>query len=186
MVERIREFLAEHPEGATSEEIATEVLRLQGARGTVADRVVDAALEENEQVSRGDDGFWRIRPTSRPVKGAEFLAVGVRISPPEEGPQQLVGLAAVRCSLNGTPRRFPEVQVAGRARETLESFATFADGAIPAAFRLPRIRRLINGSARATLGHPILEEGMCLYRLGRRGFPDRLLGAVEDLAEAAG
>ena len=110
MVERIREFLAERPEGATSEDIAAQVLRLKGARGTVADRVVDAALAEDRQVARGGDGIWRLRSASRALKGAEFVSIGVRSSPPEDGPEQLVGLAAMRCSLGGQPRWFPEVQ----------------------------------------------------------------------------
>ena len=186
MVERIREFLAERPEGATSEDIAAQVLRLKGARGTVADRVVDAALAEDRQVARGGDGIWRLRSASRALKGAEFVSIGVRSSPPEDGPEQLVGLAAMRCSLGGQPRWFPEVQVVGGDGEALESFAAFVEGEMPAAFRLPRVRRLVNGSALASLGRPVVAEGLCLYRLGRLGFPDRLLGTVEDLAEAAG
>ncbi len=186
MVERIHEFLAERPDGATSEDIAAQVLRLQGARGTVADRVVDAALEEDRQISRGSDGMWRLRPESSALTGAEFVSIGVRASLPEDGPERVVGLAALRCGLHGQPRWFSEVQIEEGPREALESFAEFAEGAVPAAFRLPRIRRLINGAARASLGRAVLAEGLCLYRLGRRGYPDRLLGTVEDLAEAAG
>ena len=192
MRDRIRHYLEARPEGASSEELAALVLNLKGAGGAVADRILAAAVAGDARLAKGRDGLWTLKPVSRatPLREATFLAIGVR-PPGGEGspPERAMEIAGCRFRMEGPRERFAEVRIGGTRRSergALSSFAAFARGTVPSAFRLPRLRRLVNGSARLALGYPFLDGGVCLYRLGRRIFPERPLPALEDLAEAAG
>ncbi len=189
MKERISRFLELQPQGATSEEIAAEALNLRGARGAVADKIVEAAVDGDAQVVMGRDGLWTLKSASRTIREATFVTLGVRAGVDGAGSERLVGIVGRRFGMEGQQERFPEAAVGevGEAeKQAFLSFASFARSAVPVAFRLPRLRRLVNRCARGTLGHPLLEEGVCLYRLGRRVFPDQPLPSLEALCEAAG
>lgn len=187
--ERIVRFLELQPKGATSEEIAGGALKLGGARGAVADKIVEAAVDGDARVVMGRDGLWTLASASRTIRKATFVSMGVRAGVDGSGSERLSGIAGRRFGMEGLQERFPEAavgEVGEEEKQAFLSFASFARSAVPVAFRLPRLSRLVNRCARWALGHPLLKEGVCLYRLGRRVFPDQPLVSLEALSDAAG
>jgi hypothetical protein len=192
MRDRIRRFLEERDTGASSEEIAAYVLKLRGAAGAVADRVVEAAVEGDAQFVRDGAGAWTLRPVNAttPLREVLFVVAGARPAVPVgRGAERLGSICGIRVGVGHAEERLPETRVgpdATAARGALASFESFSQGAVPAAFRLPRVRRLVNRSSHEVLGRPVLEGGICLYRMGRRWHPERSLPSLEALGEAAG
>ena len=144
MRDRIRRFLEARGTGATSEEIAAYVLKLQGA---VADRVVEAAVEGDGQFARDGAGIWTVRPetATKSLREVLFVVPGARpAAPAGQGTRRLGFICGVRVGLSGAEERFPGTSIgpgAAAAHKALASFESFSQGAVPAAFRLPRVRR---------------------------------------------
>lgn len=190
MTERIYLFLESRPDGATSEEIASSVLNLRGARGVIADKIVAAAVEGDARFFRGANGVWALKPVlpATPFREVVFTTLGGRIvAPTGAGSEQLVGVAARRVRIGAPDGRMLEVALGDAPEErtrAIEAFATFSSGTVPVAFRLSRFKRLMRRAAGEALGAPVLTDGICLYRLGRRVFSDEPLPSLNALAEA--
>jgi len=190
MTERIYLFLESRSDGATSEEIASSVLNLRGARGAIADKIVAAAVEGDARFFRGADGVWTLRPVlpATPLREAVFTTLGGRLAVPTgAGPERLVGVAARRVRIGAPDGRMLEVALDGASEERIRAigaFTAFSRGTVPAAFRLSRFKRLMRRAAGDVLGAPALADGICLFRLGRRVFPEKPLPSLNALAEA--
>ncbi len=188
MKERIGEYL--EGRSASSEEIASDVLKLRGAAGVVADKVVAAAVEGDRRFAQDSEGRWCLRgvASGTRLREATFCSLGVRLTP-TSSLAQVAGVAGCRFQMKGSRETLPEIvsPEAGVAqRHTLEAFAAFRKDAVPVAFRLSRWRDAMNRTGRRVCGTSLLHDGICLFRLGRRIFPDRSLPSVDALAEATG
>ena len=187
MKERIHEFLQNQDGRATSEMIASEALGLKGAKGGVADRVVEAAIEGDLRFSQRTNGVWILAPPKKetPIRDAQALIVGAI----ESNLDSSIKLAACRVHSQGPGIEFPEFEIDPQkvdSVEGLESFASFALDLVPVSFRFPRISRQVNHVARQILGKPIFSEGICLFRLARRLFPNQSFPDLESLAGVLG
>jgi hypothetical protein len=184
--DRIYDYLEDLGDPASSEAIASEVLRLKGATGAVADRIVAAAVEADRRFLQVGDGMWTLgrAPVVPTLEQAVFLAVGTIMSPPQSGNHATVlELSACRVGLNAPPERLPAVDTTGpEAAAGLAAFSAFSEGSTAAAFRYPRIRARLNHLSQGMIGDSLVGPGLCLHRLGRRAFPDQSLPDVSALA----
>lgn len=171
-----------------SEEVATEALGLQGARGAVADRVVETAAEADPRVVRGSQG-WTIATTTkrRTLRDARYLVVAHSVR------ETTHVLAASRIGFE-SPAEAVDGSFASddraKAVDLLGRIERLSASSVPVAFRLPVVRGRINRLSRTWVGRPVLDEdeGLCLFRLARRRFPDRSfksLDAIADVLELA-
>ncbi|MCZ6633243.1 MAG: GIY-YIG nuclease family protein [bacterium] len=191
MKERVYSFLADRTEGVPSEEIVAVVLRLQGAKGLVAEKIVKAAVEDDPQFVLDANGGWSLQASETPLRAATFVTLGFGEVPPDVDDDLTAHfeLAGRRVQMEGPETAFPGAVIGEgepESEKVLSAFSTFLEGGIPVAFRLPRLVRSFNELTRFLLGRPIMSEGICLHRLGRRRFPDRALPSLDDLAEALG
>ncbi len=184
MSDRVYTFLVSRDGEVESEEIAEEALGLQGARGSVADRVVAAAAADDSRVVRGTTG-WTIvtTPMRRSLRDVRYVVVA------HASRDDRHALAATSVGFDGRPGRsggsFAGDERAA-ASQTLAEIEVLGKRAIPVAFRLPGVRGEINRLSRTWLGRSVLDEseGLCLFRLARRRFPDRSFGSLEAIANA--
>lgn len=181
------EFLEAHPEGATADVLAQEVMGLQGAQGAIAQKVVSTALEGDARFARLASGMWTFKARGKKVGLDATLFVCLGCVSRQDGGDG-IWLAGRRMQLQGDVAPFAKTWVGldGDGFDTLQAFANFSEGAVPVAFRLPRFRSAINRLGRMILGRPFLPHGICLFRLGRRFFPDTDLPNLEALATVLG
>ena len=184
---RLVSFLEAHPKGVTADVLASEALGFKGAQGAIAEKVVSAAIDKDGRFVRLGSGKWVLKAQNKAIglNAALFVCLGC-VASSEGG--DAVALAGRRVQMSGDETLFPPgvVKVDGEGYETLLSFTHFAEGAVPVAFRLPRYRSAVNRLGRMILGRSFLEDGICLFRLGRRFFPDADLPNVEALATLLG
>lgn len=184
---RLITYLEEHPNGVASEVLARDVMGFKGAVAALADTVVAAAVEDDGRFVKLASGNWVLKGKNKAVglDAALFLCLGCVSS--QDGNDE-VAVAGRRVQARGDESLFPlvVVRVDGEGYEALSSFAQFAEGAVPVAFRLPRYRSAINRLGRMVLGRSFLQTGICLFRLGRRFFPNDDLPTLEALATALG
>ena len=180
---RLVSFLEAHPDGVSADVLAREALGLKGAQGAIAEKVVSAAIDKDGRFVRVGAGKWVLKAQNKTMglNAALFVCLGCVVG--ADG-NDAVALAGRRVQMDGDEALFPPVvvQVDGEGYETLASFTHFAEGAVPVAFRLPRYRSVVNRLGRMILGRSFLQEGICLFRLGRRFFPEEDLPNIEALA----
>ena len=183
-MDRVVTYLQGRPEGATSEEIATEAMELRGAIGAVADKVVRAVAEADERIAEAEPGRWVVRksPQKSRIRSEAFLTYVVR----NEDDRSL-SITCCRSSFDGTAvSRVFNVQ-SERSDSTAEMFGELEDfgkGAVSSGFRLATIRSAINESSRFHFGKTVVGGGLCLSRLARRCFPKAKIRSAADIAEA--
>jgi DNA polymerase III epsilon subunit-like protein len=184
---RLVSFLEAHPNGVAADVLAREALGIKGAQGAIAEKVVSAAIDNDGQFVRLGSGKWVLKAQNKAIglQAALFVCLGC-VHSTEGG--DAVALAGRRIQMNGDEALFPPVvvRVDGEGYEILSSFTHFSEGAVPVAFRLPRYRSAVNRLGRMILGRSFLQEGICLFRLGRRFFPDADLPNIEALATLLG
>ncbi|MFT5365752.1 MAG: hypothetical protein ACI8V2_000693 [Candidatus Latescibacterota bacterium] len=184
---RLVSFLEAHPEGVEAEVLAREALDLRGAQGAIAEKVVSTAIDDDGRFVRLASGKWVLKAKGKAVglDAAMFVCLGC--VPSEEGGDH-VALAGRRVQMRADDALFAPVVagIDGDGYEALSSFAHFAEGAMPVAFRLPRYRSALNRLGRMVLGRSFLQDGICLFRFGRRFFPDADLPTIEALATELG
>ena len=184
MKDRIYEYLDGRSAG--SEEIAVEVLKLKGASGMMADKVVEAAVFDDTRFARYSNGFWYLKPSERDIHKIAFISMGLKFSG-DVGDPHLVALAASRFMTTGPQSPFGETRVRGETETAgFMAFSRFRKDAIPIGFRLSGTLKAINRVGRKLTGEPSLDEGICLFRLGRLLFPDQPISSLEKLADAVG
>ena len=185
---RLVSFLEAHPNGVEAEVLAREAMGFQGMiNGPIAEKVVSAAIEGDGRFVRLASGKWILNTQKKSVGLGAALFVCVGCVSSQDGSDD-VALAGRKVQLGGDSTLFAPVvvNVTDEGYEALSSFAHFADGALPVAFRLPRYRSALNRLGRMVLGRTFLQDGICLFRMGRRFFPDVDLPNVEALAAALG
>lgn len=184
---RLVSFLEAHPNGVPADVLASEALGFKGAQGAIAEKVVSAAIDKDGRFVRLGSGKWVLKTQNKAIglDAALFVCLGC-VARADGG--DAVFLAGRRVQMNGDETLFPPVvvRVDGEGYETLSSFTHFAEGAVPVAFRLPRYRSAVNRLGRMILGRAFLQDGVCLFRLGRRFFPDADLPNIEALATLLG
>lgn len=183
--DRIYDFLEQCDTSVHAEVLASEVLGLRGARGPIADKVVRAAVDDDSRFVCDNSGLWYLRPPgqSKTLREVSFFCFGLIPSADAE----VYALAGRKVQMGGRETLFPMVQVRLDGREgILDSFAEGMSDAIPAGFQWSRMRRDLNRISRLVVGTRIVDSGICLFRLGRRFYPDVRLHSVEDLASAMG
>lgn len=180
-------FLEARPEGVEASELAQEALGLRGAQGAIAEKVVLAAIDDDGRFVRLASGKWVLKAKGKAVEleSAMFVCLGCTQS--QDGQDDLA-LAGFRVQVHGAGTSFGPVvvRVDDDGYEALSSFAHFVEGALPVAFRLPRYRSVVNRLGRMVLGKSFLKDGICLFRLGRRFFPEVDLPSIEALATQLG
>ena len=184
--DRLYTFLVSRGGEVGSEEVAREALGLQGARGAIADKVVETAAAEDPRVVRGGQG-WMIATLSRhrTLRDAGYLVIAHST---HEGTHAVaanrVGFEGAAETIEGS---FANDERA-KAIDLLTGIERLSASALPVGFRLPGTREQINRLSRTWLGRPVLEEeeGLCLFRLARRRFPDRSFGSLDAIADALG
>ena len=183
--DRIYAFLEERDTGVHAEVLASEVLGLRGARGSIADKVVRAAIDDDPRFVCDRSGMWQLRPPGqgKTLREVSFFCFGLIPSADAE----VYVLAGRKVQMGGRETLFPMVQVRLDGREgILDSFAEGVSDAIPVGFQWSRMQRGLNRLSRLVMGKAIVDSGICLFRLGRRFYPDVQLHSVEDLASAMG
>ena len=183
--QRIRDFLEQRDTGVRAEVLAYEALGLRGAVGPIADKVVRAAVEGDPGFVCDSGGMWYLKSSVRETALREISFVCVGLVPSADA--EVYALAGRKVHERGSETPFPSVEIRpGERAETWISYAEFAKDAVMVGFQWPKIRRAVNGLSRAAMGEAIAESGICLFRLGRRFYPDVKLHALEDLAAAMG
>ena len=184
--DRIYAFLEDNETGVRAETLVLEVLGLKGARGVIAEKVVQAAIDNDPRFVHGHDGLWRLKPPGQgtTLSEASFVCLGLIASADSD----VYALAGRKVQTHGREALFPSVEIVadGKGKEALASFADFAKDAVPAGFRLHKTQKGLNRLGRIVIGNLILEGGICLFRLGRRYYPNALLRTIEDLASVMG
>jgi len=185
-MDKLSEFLSQHPEGADSERIAREVLGLKGAVGPVAEKVVRAAAEVDPRIIQADGDLWILsaKPVEQSLK--DVMLVGVATHTQENGTLDVV---VSKFSFEGERQletfTIPPVRSEDSLSETSKLLA-FVAGATPAGFGLARQRGQINRTGRMHLGRSVLGEGLCLAKMARRCFPEQKIRTCSDIASALG
>lgn len=183
--QRIRDFLAHHDAGVRAEVLAYEALGLRGAVGAIADKVVRAAVAGDPGFVCDSGGMWYLKSSGRETALREIAFVCVGLVPSANA--EVHALAGRKVQMDGRETLFPPVRIRmGERAETWVSYAEFAKDAVLVGFQWPKVQRAVNGLSRAAMGEAIAESGICLFRLGRRFYPDVNLHGVEDLAAAIG
>ncbi|MBT3604612.1 MAG: GIY-YIG nuclease family protein [Candidatus Latescibacteria bacterium] len=184
---RLVAFLEAHPEGVDPDVLAREALGIVGAKGAIAEKVVSAAIDDDARFARLASGKWALKTKRKAVDFDTALFVSLGCVPSQEGGDE-VALAGRRVLVRGEEALFAPIVVGvdSDGYDALMSFAQFAEGAIPVAFRLPRYRSALNRLGRMVLGRSFLQEGICLFRLGRWIFPNKDLPTLEALATELG
>jgi len=184
--DRIYAFLEDHETGVRAETLALEVLGLKGARGVIAQKVVQAAVDDDPRFAQGHDGLWRLKPPGQgtTLQEASFVCTGLIASVDSD----VFALGGRKVQMRGSEVLFPSVEIVpdDKGKEALLSFAAFAKDAVSAGFRLPGRQKGLNRLCRIVIGHSVLDGGICLFRLGRRYYPDAPLRSIEDLASVMG
>ena len=183
--DRIYAFLEERDTGVQAEVLASEALGLHGARGSIADKVVRAAIDDDSRFVCDNSGMWYLRPPGqgKTLQEVSFFCFGLIPSADAE----VYALAGRKVQVGGRETLFPTVRVRrGDREESLDSYAEEVRDAIPAGFQWSRMKRDLNRLSRLMMGKAIVDSGICLFRLGRRFYPDVRLHSVEDLAAAMG
>ena len=183
--DRIYAFLEQRGTGVHAEVLAYEALGLHGARGPIADKVVRAAIDGDPRFVCDGGGMWYLRPPGqgKTLWEVSFFCFGLIPSADAE----VYALAGRKVQMRGRETLFPSVQVRMDDREEiLASYAEEVRDAIPSGFQWTKIQRSLNRLSRLTMGRAIVDSGICLFRLGRRFYPDVQLHSVEDLASAMG
>lgn len=182
---RIRDFLEQRDTGVHAEVLAYEALGLRGAVGPIADKVVRAAVEGDPGFVCDSDGMWRLKPPGRDTSLREISFVCVGLVPSVDA--EMYVLAGRKVHRHGGETPFPPVRIRmGERTDTWASYAEFVKDAVMVGFQWSKIQRDLNGLSRAAIGAAIADSGICLFRLGRRFYPDVKLHGVEDLATAIG
>ena len=183
--DRIYAFLEEHDTGVQAEVLAYEALGLHGARGSIADKVVRAAIDDDSRFVCDNSGMWYLRPPGqgKTLQEVSFFCFGLIPSADAE----VYALAGRKVQVGGRETLFPTVRVRrGDREESLDSYAEEVRDAIPVGFQWSRLKRDLNRLSRLMMGKAIVDSGICLFRLGRHFYPDVRLHSVEDLAAAMG
>lgn len=183
--DRIYAFLEQRDTGVHAEVLASEALGLHGARGPIADKVVRAAIDDDSRFACDNSGIWYLRPPGqgKTLREVSFFCFGLIPSADAE----VYALAGRKVQMGARETLFPTVQVRRDGREnTLDSFAEGVSDAVPVGFQWSRMRRDLNRLSRLMMGNAIVDSGICLFKLGRRFYPDVQLHSVEDLASAMG
>ena len=184
--DRLYAFLEDSETGVRAETLALKVLGLKGARGAIAEKVVQAAIDDDPRFVQMHDGLWRLKPPGQgtTLQEVSFVCTGLIASVDSN----VYALAGRKVQVRGSETLFPSVEIATdeKGKEALVSFAAFAKDAVPAGFRLPKMQKELNRLGRIVIGNSVLEGGICLFRLGRRYYPDALLHTLEDLASVVG
>lgn len=183
--DRIYAFLEQRDAGVHAEVLASEALGLHGARGSIADQVVRAAIDDDPRFVCDRSGLWYLRPPGqgKTLREVSFFCFG--LIPSEDA--EVYALAGRKVQMRGRETMLPTVRVRLDGREgILDSYAEGVRDAIPAGFQWSRMRRDLNRLSRLMMGKDVVDSGICLFRLGRHFFPDVRLHSVEDLASAMG
>lgn len=181
--DRIYAFLEERDTGVQAEVLAYEVLGLHGARGPIADKVVRAAIDDDPCFVCDRGGLWYLRPPGqgKTLREVSFFCFGLVPSADAE----VYALAGRKVQMYGSETLFPTIRVRMDNREEmLASYIEEVEDAVPVGFQWPRMRRDLNRLSLLMKGKAIVDSGICLFRLGRRFYPDVRLHSVEDLASA--
>ena len=183
--DRIYDFLEQRDTSVQAEVLASEVLGLRGARGSIADKVVRAALDDDPRFVCDRSGMWQLRPPGqgKTLREVSFFCFGLVPSADAE----VYALAGRKVQMGGRETLFPMVQVRLDEREEiLASYVEEIKDAIPVGFQWSRMRRDLNRVSSMVMDNTIVDSGICLFRLGRRFCPDVRLHSIEDLASAMG
>ncbi len=183
--DRIYAFLEQCDTGVHAEVLASEAMGLHGARGSIADKVVRAAVDDDSRFVCDRSGLWYLRPPGqgKTLREVSFFCFGLVPSADAE----VYALAGRKVQMGGHETLFPTVQVRMGDREgILDSYAEGVRDAIPAGFQWSRMKRDLNRLSRLMMGKDVVDSGICLFRLGRHFYPDVRLHSVEDLASAMG
>lgn len=197
--DRIHTYLKGHPSGASSEEIAAEVLKLRGGNPGMFERVVGAALQDDARFVRSSEGRWRLTPPQRakPLDRVSFILV----SPGTSGsrrPNRMAEVGALRIIQGQIAERFyrafafeadtraGDSNEAVTAGQALADLTAFAGDSTWVADDLQGTLSLLDWEARVAGAPRPPAEGLSLRRLGKRLFPEARVRGGHDLAAALG
>ena len=183
--DRIYAFLEQRDTGVHAEVLASEALGLHGAHGSIADKVVRAAIDDDSRFVCDRNGMWYLRPPGqgKTLREVSFFCFGLIPSADAE----VYALAGRKVQMGACETLFPPVQVRMGDREgILDSYVEGVRDAIPAGFQWSRMRRDLNRLSRLMMDKDVVDSGICLFRLGRHFCPDVRLHSVDDLAFAMG
>ena len=183
-MDKVSDYLADRPEGATAEDIAREALGLKGAVGPVANQVIRAAAETDSRITLADDGLWTLRKTSgrKGLRSSPYATIVLR-----EDAEGALDIAVTRATFDGEARTESFHIVRGRsetAARELDRLGALIEGAVLGGFRYASIRGSLNGVSRLQVGREVLRPGLCLTKLARRCFPEHKIRSCGDIASA--
>ena len=182
VVDRIFAFLDASEGPVLAEVLAQEAMGLLGARGPIADKVVQAAVDGDPRFVCRADGLWYLKPPgkAKTLQEVSFFCYGLVGAVDAD----VYALAGRKVQLHGRETLFSVVEIDAddRGQMALASFAELAVDSVPAAFQLPTTQRTLNRLGRMVMGRSIFDSGICLFRLGRYFYPNAKLRSVEDLA----
>lgn len=187
MKERIQTYLEERPRGAPSEDVAAEALSLSGAGAAVARSIVQAAVDGDSRFVCDADGCWHYRSGEGPKIVDAPLASVVSRTEGEGAYRRVIEVVAVTFTCGGTaeayaPGGFGEGEMGSR----YDALMAVVGSAVPVAFRLSGIGRSLERWRGSVGSRRRLPDGLCLFRMGRRHFPDAPMPDLEAVAEAIG
>jgi hypothetical protein len=185
-MDKVSEYLAARPEGATAEDIAREALGLTGAVGGVASSVIRAAAETDPRITEVDGGLWALRNAtqSKRLRERAYVVIASR-----EQPDGALGVGVTRVTFAGDLTTESFVIPRGRSESGVTEFNRLqglVTNAEVGGFRFSTTRSSVNQISRLQVGRTCLSQGLCLSKLARRCYPDQKIRSCADVAEALG
>ena len=201
MREKILHYLRQH-RGATSQELAEEVLKLRAGNPALYERIIRATLQDDPDVQMDPEGRWRIISRSVALSDAVFAVVEVlsvdapyaEYQPIEIGVARIKGntVQATWTSLIRPESPLPpevftalgirneELNTAPFLRDVLSEAIPLLEEAIIVSDEVGRIMSLLERGA-GEIG-----DSISIRRLAKRLMPEETIGSLEDLASALG
>lgn len=184
--ERICRFLRDRGDGATSAEIAREVLHLKVGGDLAQERVITALLRDEDSVFRDDEGRWHLRPEDSPGHVEEVFVIGaVRM---DRENRRVAAVSLRRLAESGAEERLDIERTgphAGEWENAPHEVAHFLGSAVLVAFAPHQTARAIERFAGVAGGAQRLAH-LSIQRLGKRVLGSTRPPSVRELCDHFG
>jgi DNA polymerase-3 subunit epsilon len=212
MRERLHEYLAGRPSGATSAELLDLVFTSQGRDPEFGGRFIATLLGSDPRFRFDPEGRrWRARihdRTARPLADLSFVVVDLEATGGSPGASGVIEIGAVRvvggrlvdsfATLVDPGRSIPSFvsrltgitheMVVGQPSiaEALPRFLEFAGDGVLVAHNLAFDLGHLSGAHQALFGRPLETSALCTLRLSRRLMPEQRRRSLDALAATLG
>jgi DNA polymerase III subunit epsilon len=212
MRERLHEYLAGRPAGATAAELLDLVFTSQGRDPEFGARFITTLLGSDPRFRfDAEERRWRARVhdrTARALAEVSFVAVDLETTGGSPGDSGIIEIGAVRVAGGRLVDRFSMLVDPGRSipsfvsrltgithemvvgqpsiREALPRFLEFAGDGVLVAHNLAFDLGHLSGAHRALYGRPLDVAAFCTLRLSRRLMPELRRRSLDAIASALG